>query len=669
MKLDTLQKNPVMRKLFQGVTNSYQTLFNYFNEACRPNPKYISAKTSQKKIHSRNKVVVLIVIIITFIYILDILNGKIPLQYGIIGLATTIILLLIVLASFRFHPEVFNILYNLIAALYGPYIAYTQKQGIQAAWFGVQTFPYLVYLVTGSYWHFIVQNLFQILYLGTIYPTLMEREIDFSSAREFVQGFSHIIILKILINLIVFTVVRKLGQGFKYKTKKNKKDFEKQKTFVLSFSHELRNVINSLLGNINLAQTEDHLSEKAKDFLESAQTCGELLLHLVNNILDSGKSEIGELDVNIRPNNIYDSMEKIWEVGAKIISRKNLQGRMSIDKSIPKILNIDYQRITQILLNLIDNSVKFTERGFIDVHVSWISDKQAVEPDCFEPRPFDTEGEIGEGDFEKNLAKSIFDKKSLVLNLSSRKIDKSELSPNRFNNRGVLKISVLDTGCGIKHEDFYRLYKKFFRLESNTPGRRLGTGLGLFVSKELCRRMEGDLQVFSTFGKGTCFTLCLPVDPVQSTNHFLLNEESVTRNISDKNFRAMIVDDVLFNQSVMGVLFNKMNIEIHTACNGLEAYEQFKEHALKKEYIDIITMDLEMPVMDGKTSIKKIRELEAEMGLNPCLIIIVSGNCTQSEMTECINPAGKIRANTFLKKPVIFEELQRIIRTHFDYEE
>jgi len=76
-------------------------------------------------------------------------------------------------------------------------------------------------------------------------------------------------------------------------------------------------------------------------------------------------------------------------------------------------------------------------------------------------------------------------------------------------------------------------------------------------------------------------------------------------------------------------------------------------------------MDLEMPVMDGKTSIEMIRKLEVEKGLEPCLIIIVSGNCTHSEMTECLDPKGKVRANSFLKKPLMFDELQRTIESHF----
>ena len=666
MTRDCFLQNTFVQNLFQ---RTIQRILPFFNEICKPNPNFISAHP-KKNLHTRNKIVILLLCVSSFFYILDIINGKVQILSAIAGTLVGLAILIIILISFRFHPEIFNVFFNFLVSLYGPYLAYTQQGGIQASWIGIQTFPYLVYLVTGSYWHFIVQNSFQILYLNTIYKVPMERELDFSSPRDFVNNFSHALLTKVIIYSIIFSIARYYGQRFNYKTKEKKKDFEKQKTFVLSFSHELRNVINSLLGNINLAQAEN-VSTKAKDFLESAQTCGEVLLHLVNNILDSGKSEIGELDLNLRPTNIYDSLEKIWEVGAKIINRKNLQGRMSIEKSIPKLLNTDHQRVMQVLLNLIDNAVKFTERGYIDIHVTWLNDKQRVEPECFEPHPFNVENEMEEGIFEKSIALSVFDQNSLILTPTSRKIDKSKLFPCRSNNRGVLKISVLDTGCGIKSEDFYRLYKKFFRLESNTPGRRLGTGLGLFVSKELCIRMGGDLQVFSEYGKGTCFTFCLPVEPVQNnTTDFLLNEESVSvlKSMSNKPLKAMIVDDVLFNQSVMAVFFDKMDIEIKTAHDGLDAYERFKDHVEREDYIDIITMDLEMPVMDGKTSIAKIRELEAERGLAPCLIIIVSGNCSQSEMTECLDPVGKLRANAFLKKPVLFEELQTIIRTHFAYD-
>ena len=114
-------------------------------------------------------------------------------------------------------------------------------------------------------------------------------------------------------------------------------------------------------------------------------------------------------------------------------------------------------------------------------------------------------------------------------------------------------------------------------------------------------------------------------------------------------------------------LFLKLGIEIKDmAENGLEAYEKFMDRVLRRDHIDIIALDLDMPIMDGKKVAQKIREKEIELNLKKCLIVITSGNCSESEIKECIDPQGRIRADAFLKKPISFEELVRVISTKFE---
>ena len=188
----------------------------------------------------------------------------------------------------------------------------------------------------------------------------------------------------------------------------------------MGFSHELLNHINSLIGSISLANMEE-LPEKTKDLLQNAQICGSLLLNLVNNILDTGKVDIADLEISPRPTKIYESIQQTWSLCSELIKEKKLNGRIRIHKHIPQFLNIDYQRINQILLNLVDNAVRFTGSGTIDITVEWIDDLNTVDSECFEPFPFNDETEHDEGLFEKNQAFSVFDEDYLSLNLFIQK--------------------------------------------------------------------------------------------------------------------------------------------------------------------------------------------------------------------------------------------------------
>jgi signal transduction histidine kinase/CheY-like chemotaxis protein len=449
---------------------------------------------------------------------------------------------------------------------------------------------------------------------------------------------------------------------------KKKQEFKRQKTFLLGFSHELRNLINSLMGNVKLASFED-ISEKAKDFLRNADVCGELLIHLVNNILDTGKVEIGDLEINPIPVDIYDTLERIWSVCSELIKRKNLNGTMRIHKDLPKVVKIDHYRLTQIFLNLIGNATKFTENGSIDVTVEWISNTEKVNAECFEPRPFDDDDELSEGIFEKCKSFSVLDENFLVLTTSHKKNNRNLLIPIQSTNRGILKVVVNDTGCGISKENVTKLFQKFTQVTSDLSKRKLGTGLGLFITKELCERMNGEIRVFSKENKGSCFMFCLPVDPIIEEVRSPLKGSNRVEVRAQRRLKAMVVDDIPFCHTVLKNYFQLLDIDVSgIAENGLEAYRKYVDYANKKEYLHIVTMDLDMPVMNGKKSAEKIREFEAEKGIENCFMVIVSANCTESEIKECLDINGKMKANAFLKKPVNISELSRIISEQFKQE-
>ena len=625
----------------------------------------------QKTLNSRLRILIFVNFVAFLLFLFDLIqkNGKSHTSF--LGCTVTLVIIFTRIFSLKLHPEIFNSLYQILIGAYGVYLANSGYQGIQSAWTGVQIFPFFVYAITKSYWHFLIQNIVQIFCVNTSYKNLMEEAIHSTSVHTFTQNFSEIITFKVILNMVLFALAHHFltaNNNNQEKTKTKKRETDRQKTFVLSFSHELRNLINNTLGNIHLGLMEN-LPVKPKEFLQNAEISAELLLNLINNILDTGKVEIGELDITTRKTQTENLFRDIWGICSDIIKRKGLQGRMRIQKSIPKTLQIDNHRLKQIILNLVDNAVKFTKTGLIDVNIEWISNKDQVTEKCFEPHPYsEKENDIDEGLFEKNLALSVFDTDFLSLNLSSCSVDTHHIfnetsqTNTASNSQGILRISVSDTGCGIEEEYLKTLFQKSPETNQTPEKRKLGTRLGLFVANELCKKMNGQIKGFSRKDKGSCFIVCLPIMP-SALSH---NPTIKTQINENKKLKAMIVDDVSVNQSILNMFLKRLDIEAkQTAFNGLEAYQKYRESVLKGEPFDLITMDLEMPVMNGKIAIQKIRELEVKRGLQPALIIIVSGNCGKSEMHECLDMTGPIRADAFLKKPLALEELKSVVNGHF----
>jgi len=203
-------------------------------------------------------------------------------------------------ASCKIHPHIFKVYYTFIAATYGIGVIDTGEEGIHTAVFAVLMVPMYVYLFMGSIWYYLLQVGIQLFCLRNYYAKIMEEAVSFMTPESFTRAMVYACNLTVMfLVVLVFLTHYLMHQAYQrlLTTEIKKDEFENQKTFLLSFSHELRNLINSLIGNVTLASLE-HLNERAKELLLNAEVCGELLVHLVNNILDTGKVEIGELEIN-----------------------------------------------------------------------------------------------------------------------------------------------------------------------------------------------------------------------------------------------------------------------------------------------------------------------------------------------------------------------------------
>jgi len=484
---------------------------------------------------------------------------------------------------------------------------------------------------------------------------------------------------------------------------------QSRELFIASVSHELRNPLNCLIGNIELLRLEIK-NEKWLTALESCKISSEVLLGHINNVLDVAKINAEKLEIHFVPGNFYRLVEKVWKISAMTLKQKNLKGEVRIAHRFPKFIEMDSHRLTQILLNLIGNASKFALEGFVHVIITWHEEKSSmselIEPSqdfklltskrkrtllnksvatTFEtisgPKltdapsiEFANENEKSQAiddflhrefcpKFLDQVVSSGFIQSSVEDTALERKTEK-RFQSCRSKEKGIIKIEVVDSGCGMSPEALKGLFQPFKQADASITRQFGGTGLGLYITKQIIQKMGGEIYVQSKEGVGSSFTVLLPATTASQED---VEEENVTEAQnegemnSEKPIRALIVDDIQVNQLILSSYLKKMNIESDVANNGLDAVNIFK--AKGPNYYSFITMDLQMPVMDGLTASAEIRKYEKILGVKEIVpIIVVTGNCTDTEKTMCLDPEGNIRAHNFFRKPFTFGECKSTIQ-------
>jgi len=398
---------------------------------------------------------------------------------------------------------------------------------------------------------------------------------------------------------------------------------EKQRDFLLSLSHELRNPLNVLLGNLQLAVSEKN-PQKVYQYLEDAEISGNMLNFTLTNILDGGKVERDGLEITPKPTNVRNLFEKIWKIANNAIEQKNLFGCIRLSRTVPQFLQIDEARVTQVLLNLISNAIKFTDRGKVSAKIEWVENVREVVDVHFSPIPYDCEDE---GIFEKDeLIQYLTEDNFEILSTQSRSFLSSPVYKPKPEQKGVLKIIVTDTGCGIQPQDLGKIFQMFNKI--NPEGRMIGTGIGLYVSKEICRKMGGEIRAYSQLKKGSTFIVCIPTKTVSMRTDSIMNIGSLT---GSRTSRALVVDDIKFNVQVIEKFLKKYGVaETDHAINGKEAVEKYIKLFNQGNFVNLITMDYDMPEMNGVEAIQKIREFERINEIRPAFIIMIRAMSTRT---------------------------------------
>lgn len=317
--------------------------------------------------------------------------------------------------------------------------------------------------------------------------------------------------------------------------------------FLSSMSHELRTPLNAIVCFSELLESKEGLDSESKDFAKDIVSASHNLLDLVNGVLDISKIEAGKMELI---NKEYNSQELFNSLSTMVIPRigdKPIDFKTVIASDIPPVLKGDTGKLKQIILNLLTNAVKYTDKGFIKYRVECINDFK--------------------------------------------------------NNKTKLIITITDTGRGIKKEDIDRLFKKFERLEEDRNTSIEGTGLGLAITESLAELMGGKITVISDYGKGSTFKFVV----IQEIVNVELKEESSNIASSDYNTfegkNALIVDDSKLNLKVAENVLKNFLVTTESVTSGLECLS-----CVNSKKYDIIFMDIMMPNMSGVEVLRKLRE-------------------------------------------------------------
>lgn len=370
--------------------------------------------------------------------------------------------------------------------------------------------------------------------------------------------------------------------------------------FLANMSHEIRTPMNAIIGLNDIIMEEcgdTEIYAHAKDVQSAAKS----LLAIINDILDLSKVEAGKMELLYEDYYIKITADEIIGMMDMAASQHGLILKYECDGTIPCGYNGDAGKIKQILINILSNAIKFTKKGYVRAYITG--------------------------------------------------------KPGKSPEEELLIFHVEDTGCGIREEDLGKIFEDFRQLDSKRNRSVEGTGLGLAIVKHLVDLMEGSIEVESTYGKGTTFTITIPqkitdTRPVSETPEIPQTEQKMTDLFTAPGVKVLIVDDNVINRKVARGFLKKYAFDLTEAESGPEAIE-----LVRSVRYDIIFMDHMMPGMDGIEATEIIRRDCGENGTAPVMIALTAN--AMEGMREHFLECG---FQDFIAKPLDRKELNRLLQ-------
>ncbi len=370
-----------------------------------------------------------------------------------------------------------------------------------------------------------------------------------------------------------------------------------KQNFLASMSHEIRTPLTGIIGISEMLQNT-RLDYTQKDYMNTLQMSADNLREIIDQVLDYSRIESGNVQLNIG----MFSLEELMTHAQKFfngICRKPLEFYSEIDPELPYLLLFDHKRLMQVMNNLITNSVKFTEQGSVSVKIS--KDNRGVVP----------------------------------------------------QNEIHILVEVVDTGIGIREEKQKNIFSPFSQVQKIDTEEYSGIGLGLSICKEIVEMHGGNMGVKSKTGKGTTVWFTFKsIIPEQSADQKTNVQREGKGNLPEKKLRILYAEDKITTQKIVKLMLNSMGHEVTLVNNGKEALE-----ANDPAQFDVILMDIQMPVMDGITATRKLKEQYTD--LPP--IVALSANAFEGDREKYLAQG----MDEYITKPVKKEDFQELFSTIF----
>ena len=441
-------------------------------------------------------------------------------------------------------------------------------------------------------------------------------EMDMESTYAYMEAGNHRAFMISIIAIIVFAILADIVYIYlrkqKYIKLRQREELEKavsaadaanaaKSAFLFNMSHDIRTPMNAILGFTQLAEQEDGVSDKVKDYLQKIRISGNKMLSIIDNVLELSRIESGKVTIEETPVAAGSIIDDCMVMIQAEIDKKKQQLTVSKEIIYPYIY-VDMARITEIILNLMSNSIKYTNDGG-RIHCAISQKEDEREGWC------------------------------------------------------IHELTVSDNGIGMTREFQKHIYESFTRERSSTASGIAGTGLGMGIVKKLVDMMDGTIDLQSKIGEGTTFRVRIPCRIATQEDTQPKTVENIGNPEDLKGIRILLAEDNDLNAEITVTLLSEVGFTVERAANGVECVEMLKDRPAG--YYSIILMDIQMPVLDGYNATSNIRRMDDKAKASIPIVAM-----TANAFAEDREKALSVGMNDHIAKPVDMNKLVPTIRKY-----